>query len=67
MPVPRPGLFWYLQEPGELAVPIVDVLVATLVAQGVDAVAQGQQRAVNVSPLLHALPPILCLERQQRI
>ena len=67
MSAPRPSLFWYLQEPGELAVPIVDVLIATLIAQRVDAVAQGQQRAVDVGSLLHALSPVLCLGRQQRI
>ena len=64
--MPRPSCGWYLQEPGELAVAIVDVLVATLVAQGVDAVAQCQQRAVDVGPLLHTLPTILCLGGEQR-
>lgn len=62
-PVPRASLFWYLQKPGELAVPIVDILVAAFVTQRVDAVAQGQQRAIDVGSLLHALPPVLCLGR----
>lgn len=65
-PGPRPSLSGYLQEPGELAVSVVDVLIAALVAQCVDAVAQGKQRAVDVGPLLHALPPVLRLGRQQR-
>lgn len=65
--VARPGVLWYLQEPGELAVPIVDVLITALVTQRIDAVAQGQQRAVDVGSFLHALPPVLCLERWQRI
>lgn len=60
-PVPRPGGSCYLQEPGQLAVSVVDVLVAALVAQRIDAVAQGQQRAVDVRPLFHALPSVLCL------
>ena len=60
-PGPGPGGSWYLQEAGELAVTIVDVLVGALVAQRIDAVPQGQQRAVDVGPLFHALPTVLCL------
>ena len=60
-PAPGSGHGWYLQEPSELAVAIVDVLVVVLVAQRVDAVAQGQQGAVDVCPLLHALPAVLGL------
>ena len=60
-PGPRPSGSWYLQEAGELAVAIVDVLVGALVTQRIDAVAQGQQRAVDVGPLFHALPTVLRL------
>ena len=60
-PGPRPSGSWYLQEAGELAVAIVDVLVGALVTQCIDAVAQGQQRAVDVGPLFHALPTVLRL------
>lgn len=41
----------HLQQTGQLAVPVVDVLGAVLVAQRVDAVAQSQEGTVNVGPL----------------
>lgn len=63
----RPSLLWYLQEPGEFAVPVVDVFITALVTQRVDAVAQGQQRAVDVGSFLHALPPVLRLGRWQGV
>lgn len=59
-------LHWYLEEPGELAITIVDILVAALVAQSVDTVAQGQQGAVDVGSFLHTLPTVLCLGVEQR-
>lgn len=51
----------YLQQAGQLAVPVVDVLGAVLVAQGVDAVPQSQEGPVDVGPLLQTLPPVLGL------
>lgn len=51
----------YLQQAGQLAVPVVDVLGAVLVAQGVDAVPQSQEGPVDVGPLLQTLPSVLGL------
>lgn len=42
----------HLEQPSQLAVAVVDVFGAVLVAQRVDAVAQSQQGAVDVSALL---------------
>ena len=42
----------YLQQSGQLAVSVVDVLVAVLLTQSVDAVTQSQQRAVDVGAFL---------------
>lgn len=41
----------YLQKTSQLAVSVVDILVAVFVTQGVDAVAQGQEGAVDVGSL----------------
>lgn len=51
----------YLQQTGQLAVSVVDVLVAGFFAEGVDAVPQRQEGAVDVGPLFEALTPILSL------
>lgn len=52
----------HLQQARELAVPKVDVLrAAALLTQRVDAVAQRQQRAVDVRALLHPLATVLGL------
>lgn len=58
----------YLQQASQLAVPVVDVLGAVLVAQSVDAVAQSQEGAVNVGPLLQPLTSVLSLsDREKRM
>ena len=54
----------YLQQASELAVSVVDVLVAVLVTQGVDAVAQCKQGAVDVSPFFQPLTPVLSLRQR---
>ena len=51
--------------PGQLAVPVVDIF-SLLLRQGVDAVAEGQQGPVDVSPLLQSQPRIL-KERQSQM
>lgn len=55
----------YLQQAGQLAVSIVDVLGPVFVTQGVDAVAQRQEGAVDVGPLLQSLTPVLGLTKTQ--
>lgn len=55
----------YLQQTGQLAVSVVDVLGAVFVTQSVDAVAQRQEGAVNVGPLLQPLPSVLSLTEQK--
>ena len=56
----------YLQQSSELAVSVVDILVAVLVTQGIDAVAQGKQGAVDVSPFFQPLTPVLSLRQGER-
>lgn len=51
----------YLQQAGQLAVSVVDVLGAVFVTQGVDAVAQSQEGAVDVGPLFQPLTSVLSL------
>lgn len=46
------GMKLHLEQPSQLAVPVVDVLCAVLVAERVDAVSQSQQGAVDVGALL---------------
>lgn len=53
----------YLQQAGQLAVSVVDVLGAVFVTQSVDAVAQSQQGAVDVGPLFQPLTSVLSLTR----
>lgn len=57
----RSGTVSYLQQTGQLAVPVVDILGAVLVAQSVDAVAQSQEGTVNVGPLFQTLTSVLSL------
>lgn len=52
----------HLQQPSQLAVPVVDVFSAVLVAQCINAVSQSQQGAVDVSTLLQPLTPVLSLK-----
>lgn len=54
----------HLEQAGQLAVAVIGVFGARLVAQSLDAVAQGQQRAVDVGSLLHPLPVVLRLGRE---
>ena len=54
----------YLQQSSELAVSVVDILVAVLVTQGIDTVAQGKQGAVDVSPFFQPLTPVLSLRQR---
>lgn len=58
-------MWLYLQQAGQLAVSVVDVLGAIFVTQGVDAVAQSQQGAVDVGPLFQSLSPVLGLTDRQ--
>ena len=51
-----------LQETCQLAVTVIDILAST--AEGVDAVGQGQKRAVDVGSFLHPLATIL-MEREE--
>ena len=48
-----------LQESGELAVPVVDIVGPSGSPEGIDAVAQGQEGAVDVGPLDHTLTSVL--------
>ena len=48
-----------LQEPGELAVSIVDIVGSCVPPESIDTVPQGQQGAVDVSTLYHTLATIL--------
>lgn len=59
----------YLQQARELAVAEVHVLsaAAALLAECIDAVAQGQQGAVDVCALLHSLASVLSLSREARL
>ena len=59
--VPAEGL---LEDPGQLGVTVVDV-VAVAGAQGIDAVSQRQEGAIDVGPFDHALTTIL--EAQNRV
>lgn len=51
----------YLQQAGQLAVSVVDILGAVFVTQRVDAVAQSQERAVDVGALFQSLTSVLGL------
>lgn len=55
----------YLQEASQLAVSIVDVLVAIFVTQGVNAVAQSQEGAIDVSSFFQSLTSILSLKEAE--
>ena len=54
----------YLQQSSELAVSVVDILVAVLVTQGIDTVAQGKQGAVDVSAFFQPLTSVLSLRQR---
>ena len=55
-----------LEDPRQLGVPVVDV-VAVVGAQGIDAVSQGQEGAVDVSSFYHSLATILKIAMSQVI
>jgi len=55
----------YLQEASQLAVSVVDVLVAIFVAEGVNAVAQSQKGAVDVGSFFQPLTSILSLNNTE--
>lgn len=55
-----------LEHAGQLAVPVWDVLRLLPGGQGIDAVAEGQQRPVDVRALLEQQPLVLGSERRPR-
>lgn len=56
----------YLQQTRQLAVPVVDVLVAVPLAEGIDAVAQCQEGAVDMGSFFQPLSSVLRLREAIR-